>query len=375
MLSYEITTELTKKLKKVSDLASDRVAFLKGLNQEARDAVHRYARISSIGATTRIENAILTDSEIDWLDETLSQDGRPTSFLDQQHLIENKLSKEKERSIEEVAGSRGMLTLVYAQAQEWVPLTESTIRGLHQELLQFYPPASHYLGAYKTAPNSVVEKVGATITRVVLKTADPGPITQAAMRDLLQWYRDALSDHPWSLAVACELVFRFLAIHPFQDGNGRVGRGLFLLALLQSPDTVLRSVIPFVAVDRHIEKNKEEYYLVLRKCSGGIFSQDPQRYHIEHFLRFMLKMMEEALNQDIIFYAKKYQAFVDLAPAPRQVLQCFREHPEQRMMSSDLASQTGVPRRTVIHAVNQLVRGGFLQKYGRGPGTRYQLTF
>lgn len=375
MPSFEITIDLTKKLKEISELASSKRVFIESLDKEIKEAIHRYARISTIGASTRIENAVLTDTEIDWMDETLSKEGRPTFFSQHKEMIENKLSKDKERSIEEVVGCRNMLSIIYTQAKELFPLTESSVRGLHKELLQFYPPAFHYLGRYKIGSNSVVEKIGTKITRVVFQTADAGPMTAVAMRELVDWYNETLPQHPWSLAVASEFVFRFLAIHPFQDGNGRVGRGLFILSLLQSPDANLNFVTPYLALDRNIEKYKEEYYLVLRQCSGGKFSQDPKKYKIQYFLEFILKRMKETLTHDIDFYAQRHQAFLNLAPAPRSVLECFRGYPEKRLTTKDLIAETQIPRRTVVHAVNQLLGEGFLQKYGQGAGTQYQLTF
>src|SRR3989338_10037046 len=149
MLSYTIMAELTRALKRVSDIAAGKRAFLDALPAETKEAIRHDARISTIGSSTRIENAILTDVEIDWLDETLRRDSRPTTFSQRKKYIENKLSKERERSIEEVAGCRNMLALIFAQAKELLPLTEATLKGLHKELLQFYPPASHYLGEYK----------------------------------------------------------------------------------------------------------------------------------------------------------------------------------------------------------------------------------
>ncbi|MFA4874369.1 MAG: Fic family protein [bacterium] len=376
MISIKITDEIIRQLKQVSDLAADRRVYVDSVSAECREAMHRYARISTIGATTRIENAILTDVEVDWLDKTLSADGRTTAFIQKKRFIENKLSKERERSIEEVAGCRNMLEIIFHQAKDLFPLTEAAIRGLHSELLHFYPPAVHYLGKYKVAPNNVVEMVVGTDIRMdVLKTADPGPITSAAMTDLVEWYNGTLPEYPWCLAVAAEFVFRFLAIHPFQDGNGRIGRALFTLAVLQSDDRNLSAVIPCIALDRHIEKHKEEYYLVLQKCSEGKFMQDPKKYRMEYFLMFYLKMIEEALKHDIAFYAKRYEAIVKLAAAPRKVLQCFKEHPERKLSTKDIIEYTGLPRRTAIHALNVLLKDEFLQRYGKGAGTIYQLTF
>lgn len=133
-------------------------------------------------------------------------------------------------------------------------------------------------------------------TRIVFKTADAGPITEAAMRDLVEWYNNAIILEPWVIAVACEFAYRFLAIHPLQDGNGRLGRGLLMLCLMQSKDDAISKVAKYLAIDRQIEKYKEEYYFILNKCSEGKFSQDAKKYKIEFFLKFMMKIIEAACN-------------------------------------------------------------------------------
>jgi len=376
MLSYEITIEDTKKLKQLSELAAQKVAHLATLSREQRRAIERYARISNIGSSTRIENAVLTDPAIAWIDETLSADARPTAFQKEKAYIENKFSKDSERSIEEVVGCRSMLAIVFTQAGDLFPLSTSTVIGLHKELMQFYSPAKPYIGKYKIVPNNVIERVeGTDIQRDVLKTSDPGPITEAAMRDLVDWYNDTLHQYPWSIAVACEFVFRFLAIHPFQDGNGRLGRALFALALLQSDDKNLQAIAPYIAIDRHIEQTRMEYYLVLRKCSQGKFRQDPKKYQIGFFLRYMTKIISEAIADDIDYYVNRYNSYTNLADAPKKTLECFQEHPEMRLALKDILGFTKFAKRTAIHALGVLVEQGFLQKSGRGRAVKYQLTF
>lgn len=375
MISYKLTDDVVLCLKGLSEMAGEKYIFLNSLSKEHREAIHRYARISTIGASTRIENAILTDIEIDWLDRQLIKDGRPTSFASKRAQIENKLSKEHSRSVEEVAGCRGMMSIVYNQARELIPLTESNLRGLHKELLQFYPKAAKYLGRYKIAPNSVVEITGTGIKRDILKTAEPGSITSASMHELVNWYNKSLPVYPWSVAVAAEFVFRFLAIHPFQDGNGRIGRALFVLALLQSGDKNLSAVIPYVALDRHIEKRKEEYYLALKSCSNGKFCEDSKKYKIHYFLSFLLKVLKEAIGHDIDFYAAKHNAHQNFSSTAKTVLACFEEHPERKLSTKDIIQQTRLPRRTAIYSIGKLAEAGFLQKYGKGAATEYQLVF
>jgi len=374
-LSYKIEPELEKKLKNISGLCSSVQEKLKSLTEEHREYIRRNALISNIGASTRIENAILTNVEIDWLDETLGKDARQGSFEKHKAVIEDKLSKDKQRSIEEVAGLRQVQNLVYAQARELFPIRETDLRELHRQLLEYYSAASHYIGQYKIAPNGVIERVGNKVTREIFKTAEPGPITAAAMRDLIAWYNKVLPEHLWPLAVITEFVYRFLAIHPFQDGNGRLGRALFHLGMLHSPDESLSFVAPYLAIDRQIEKVRPEYYIVLRQCSGGIYRPDPTEYKIERFLNFMLKMMERSLTGDIKYYHDKYIAYQKLGPRAVKTLKCFREHPETTQTTGALAGETGMNRRTVIRSLHELTDAGFLQELGKGPGTHYQLIF
>lgn len=60
------------------------------------------------------------------------------------------------------SGCRDMFELIYEQAATLCPLTETTVRGLHHELMRYYPKAKHYVGRYKLQSNSVIETNHAT---------------------------------------------------------------------------------------------------------------------------------------------------------------------------------------------------------------------
>jgi len=217
-------------------------------------------------------------------------------------------------------------------------------------------------------------KVATRSSRVVFQTAEAGPITSAAMADLVSWYNRSLDDNEDTIFRASEFVFRFLAIHPFQDGNGRLGRGLFLLSLLQSSNLAIKIVSDLISIDRQIEKRKEEYYFTLNRCSKGRFNQDAKKYHIEHFCAFMVKVLIASLA-DISIYREKYQARKSLSESASKVLNCFNEHPELKLTNRQIVEMTMLPRRTVANALKQLREKYFIQSYGEGAGSRYQITF
>jgi len=374
-LSYTLDDRTTRRLKEIDRKATKRVDLLDSLDEESLAAIHRQARISTIGATTRIENAVLTDAQIDQIDTELAADGRPTAFSAMRARIDDKLTRDRERSLEEVAGCREMLAVIYSQGAELFPLSQATLCGLHHELLKYHPPAAYHLGRYKLVPNSVIERNHETAEeRTILQTSDPGPITESAVSEMIAWYNQTLPEHPWPIAVGCEFVFRFLACHPFQDGNGRLGRSLFLMALIQCDDPNLNRLAPYLAVDRFIEQNKSEYYTVLARVSDGRFHSDPKKYRTELFLAFMLKAMDTAMDS-IEFYKKRVELIRDLPISATKVLKCFKDRPEQRLTPKSIRQETKLPARTVSRILGSLRDMGLIQRQGRGPATHYQLVF
>jgi Fic family protein len=129
-----------------------------------------------------------------------------------------------------------------------------------------------------------------------------------------------------------------------------------------------------LAIDRQIERHKEEYYFVLHRCSDGKYFPDPKRYRLNLFLTFMMKVLSESLN-DIGIYRNRYRTFRELSPSEDRVLKCFQEQPEIRLQTKRVCESTLLPRRTAVAALSKLVEKGLLQSQGRGAGVRYQLVF
>ena len=375
MLSFTPGQKLENELRILQGDIVEIYKNIERLSTEEANYLHRFALISNIGASTRIENAVLTDTEIEWVDTILQKDGKTTAFEENKIYIMDKLKKDRERSVEEVVGCRQILSTVYVQAEELFPLSEVVIRGLHHDLLRYYPRAANFAGGYKKIPNRVVfinHKTGEE--RVVLDPSPPGMMTGLAMADLVNWYNSNIRKNPWPLLVATEFVFRFLAIHPFQDGNGRLGRALFILTMLQSGDKYLKEITPYIAIDRHIERNRSLYYTTLHQCSEGKFHDDPQKYKIEPLAWFFIKILRSSLA-DIKVYRQRYARLQKLSESGLAVLNCFKSSPEKRLKVSDIEKDTGIPRRTVQYALQTLTKKEFIQKLGQKAGTRYQLIF
>jgi len=104
----------------------------------------------------------------------------------------------------------------------------------------------------------------------VLETATPFD-TSRLMAELVTWHGKTMVEkrlHP--LLVIAVFTVAFLAIHPFQDGNGRLSRILATLLLRAG-----YAYVPFSSFESVIEQSNESYYLALRQAQGAICTDNP----------------------------------------------------------------------------------------------------
>jgi len=210
------------------------------------NALKKIATIESVGSSTRIEGVKLTDTEVEAL----------LAGLDT-HSFQS-------RDEEEVAGYAEAMNLIF-DAFEQIALTENYIKQLHRILLQYSSKDVRHRGDYKKMPNHVeaFDRSGKSLG-VIFETASPFE-TPMRMEALVNWTTRSLEQkdlHP--LLVIAIFTVHFLAIHPFQDGNGRLSRVLTTMLLLQSGYLY----VPYSSLEAVIEINKEGYYLALRKTQS-----------------------------------------------------------------------------------------------------------
>ena len=167
-------------------------------------------------------------------------------------------SNPRDRSEEEVAGYRKALDLIHKKYKS-IKITPKTIKELHSlcrgELWDS--------GKWKEKDNDIIRKHADGRVEVIFKPVSATK-TPDMMKQLCLSYEHSVSQrkYPELYAVAC-LVLDFLSIHPFRDGNGRVGRLLTLLVLYQHGFTVGK----YISLERVIEQSKETYYEALNKSS------------------------------------------------------------------------------------------------------------
>lgn len=206
------------------------------------------------------------------------------------------------KDLEEMKASNVGLKMVKdAALDKEQPLTEYFIRTLHQTLLREDYTVYRQLpdgtttsyivhaGQYKTRPNSVI-----TATGERFEYASPEE-TPALMKDLLQWYNQAESEKIMSpIELATLFHYRYIRIHPFEDGNGRVSRLIVNYILY-------RHGYPMIVVK---SADKTNYLIALNRCDMvvGRIPADGAHASLEKiapFVEYMSNCLERALTISI----------------------------------------------------------------------------
>ncbi|MDL2331052.1 Fic family protein [Odoribacter sp. OttesenSCG-928-A06] len=226
----------------------------------------RIATIESIGSSTRIEGATLTDKEV-------------------KELLNNiKITKLTSRDEQEIMGYYDTLDLIFDAYQD-MPLTESNIKSLHSTLLKYSDKDYRHKGNYKQLSNKVVATYPDGSQRLIFNTTEPHLVSKE-LEDLLIWTNDLLHSqeiHP--LIVAGTFIYEFLSIHPFQDGNGRLSRLLTTLLLLRNG----YPFIQYISFENLIEQKKKEYYQVLIDGQKNRYTDNER---VDKWLLFFMEALE-----------------------------------------------------------------------------------
>jgi len=320
---------------------------LKTLSPERLQQLRKVATIESVGSSTRIEGAKLSDAQVETLLSNLSS----TSF--------------KTRDEQEVAGYAEAMDLVF-QAYEDFHLTENHIRQLHQTLLRHSTKDDRHRGAYKTLPNHVVAKdADGREIGVVFETATPFD-TPREMEALVKWAAKAFDEsamHPLLIIAVLNVVF--LAIHPFQDGNGRLSRILTTLLLLRSG----YEYVPYASLESIVEENKDLYYKALRRTQTTLDKDVPDW---EPWLGFFLRCLKkQKANLAAKVKQEKETSDTSLPLLSVQVLKLLKEH--ERLTIAQMVEFTGANQNTLKVRLRELVNEGRIQRRGKARATWYSL--
>lgn len=315
------------------------------LAPERLQQLKKIATIESIGSSTRIEGSKLSDRAVE----------RLLSNIDSNSFVS--------RDEQEVAGYSYVCQELF-QSFNHINFTENNIKHLHSWLLKFSDKDQRHKGEYKKLSKNVeaFDATGKSLG-IIVETATPFE-TPVKMQELIIWTYEHLerkSLHP--VLVIGIFIVVFLAIHPFQDGNGRLSRLLTTLLLLKSGYTY----VPYSSIESIIERNKESYYLALGRTQNSLTSG---AIDFEPWLLFFLRTLQKQkihLEQKI----SKEKSLLYLSEFAGQIVVLLQEH--GKLGIAAIEKMTGGNRNTIKKQLASLTTEGTILRFGKGKATWYTL--
>lgn len=158
---------------------------------------------------------------------------------------------------------------------------------------------------------------------------------------------------------ACLAHYSFEKIHPFLDGNGRVGR-LILQAVLQKGGYGMKGLLP---IEEFLDNHRSEYYSALEALEKDVTD----------YLEFMLEALEQtALKaKQLVLISQKVEAEDYLLPRRAEILNIIKD---QRLVTFDVIRRRfmAVPERTLSYDLKKLQDAGLIRKRGATKGVYYE---
>jgi Fic family protein len=227
----------------------------------------------------------------------------------------------------DIRGHNDAINFLLEIVKDTRPITEADIRALHEMILvePYDSPAKTAeglpttkriaLGEYKTSPNHVK-----TSTGEIHYYASPEE-TPVKMHELMDWYEEVGRYDISPIIIAALFHHRFVAIHPFDDGNGRLSRILMNLILMQSgyPPVVVKmgdrtnyysllsradvgDTWPFVEYVAELMQSSLQLYL--KAANGGDIDEDED-------IDKEIALLKLQLNKDFVIKEKKSKSSLE----------------------------------------------------------------
>lgn len=250
------------------------------------------------------------------------------------------------------------------------PLTQNFIRTLHHTLLREdytvyrnLPGGGQtsfvvHAGQYKTRPNSVITRYGDRFDY-----ASPEE-TPALMSDLVDWYNQEEQKGELSpVELAALFHYRYIRIHPFEDGNGRIARLMvnYILSRHGWPMVVVRN------------RGKQEYLEALHQSdlmvgpvpSDGAHASLPD---IRHFLQYFKTLVQKEIESDIDFVMSQGEEYwwydgeriQFRSPNASKLLTMLQIHPDMSIAS--LAEAVGINKSAMQKLLQTLTKKGYITR-------------
>lgn len=228
-------------------------------------------------------------------------------------------------------------------------VTLETLKKLHSAVLR---DISADAGILRMEESAIYNQSG---TAVYLTPAPQGVHT---LLDELCVYVNETHDAPPVVAGMAHIWFE--KIHPFLDGNGRVGR-LLSAYILKKGGYDFSGLVPF---EQYLDEHRDDYYHFL-----GRDTQDVTEF-VEFYLTALLSQAKISLK--VAYESGKPDKYAQLMPRRAEIMRLIEDH---KVVTFDFLARRfrAVPVRTLHNDLSQLTKAGLVQKMGSTRGVSYSL--
>ena len=279
-----------------ADLVSVLASIEYGRGREELFRVQAPQVLERLAARTRFDSITASSA----IEDVVVDDDRALKLLRDPTLDDSF----RNRSEAEFAGYRDATDELLHKEPE--PLTVALLLHIHRLLMRH--AGDPHAGKLKTSDNVIGDRGPDGRVTVIFKPAPAGPETERQLVELVERYEQALAAGrlPPVLLVGA-LVLDFLAIHPFQDGNGRVARLLTTNELLRHGFGVAR----YVSIEQRIFETKHSYYAALRASQGGWHDGG---HDVWPWIGYLLRILADAYDD----FARRVAAGTELVGATKE---------------------------------------------------------
>lgn len=309
--------------------------------------------------------------------EILSQEGLESSKIEGELLDRESLQssikqhfglKTPHKKGHKEAGMAKLLCQVYETFDK--PLTHEMLWEWHAQLFAGQSHISDF-GKYRTHVEPMQIVSHRYDLQKVFFEAPPSKTLVKEMEAFLRWFNAPNSSESILGRASITHVY-FESIHPFEDGNGRIGRLLVEKVLSQG---IGRPIL--IAVSKVLEKRKKEYYAALERCNTTLEATP----WVEFFSKSILEAQDESMNL-LYFLIGKTKLFQNLAGRLNErqekvLLRLFAEGTagfKGGLSAENYIAITKTSRATATRDLADLVDKGALKKTGELRHTRYRLS-
>jgi Fic family protein len=334
--------------------------------------------LMSVGSSCAFLKNIDTQEYNHFVVEILSSEGMESSRIEGEILdresLQSSIKKhfgiqtEHKKETKKEARMAALLCSVYDSFDK--PLSHQMLFQWHSELFKDQPHIED-LGKYRSHPEPMQIVSNRYGSQKVFFEAPPSAKLYDEMTGFIHWFNSAQATQAILGRAAIAHVY-FESIHPFEDGNGRIGRLLVEKVLSQG---VGRPIL--IAVSKILEKRKKEYYAALEKCNETLRVNE----WVVFFANVILQAQEEAMDL-LYFLIEKSKMLNGLAGKlnPRQEKVLRRMFAEGltgfkgSLRAENYIAITQTSRATATRDLMDLVEMGALTKTGELRHTRYWLN-